>query len=127
LAGDAFSRIAANLEATKQKDNLKLLMGGLNEINALHDAADISVTTAVLQGLRDEKTNEVINYLEGHLDAEIIGFNSSYGWLNSSERKEISLKSLQRAKDYRTKFPHNDSEFGKDVTNTFRFLDEQSR
>jgi hypothetical protein len=126
LPEDDLQLLMDKLETTGQTNNLKLLFHGLDESRALTEAADISIVTAVLQGLRDGKTNEVINYLEGHLNTEIMSFGFDYGSLNDLERKQISLKSLQGAQDYRNKFPHYDPEFEKDVTNAFRFFDKSS-
>jgi hypothetical protein len=58
----------------------------------------LGVTVAILQRLRDGRTNEAIALLEGRVSTDIISFVASYRELPDSIRQNISLKSLEYAR-----------------------------
>ncbi|HEY5041267.1 MAG TPA: hypothetical protein VIK53_04635 [Verrucomicrobiae bacterium] len=116
-----------NLQTTKQTNNLKLLNNYLFESLALHDSADISMTAQILQALREGRTNELINVLEGNLNSAIMAFGSDYRNVDRSKRDKGELKSLQFAYNYRTKFPHDDPKWESRITNAFKLLDENAK
>jgi hypothetical protein len=92
---------------------------------ALQNSADLSVTLAVLQRLRDGRTNQAYELLEGRLDSDIIGFVSSYRLLPASAREQPGLVILGEARDYRAKFPfrHRYPNVDAGVADAFKVLD----
>jgi hypothetical protein len=115
------------LNDTHQTNALKQLNDILSDNRAWDRAADMSVTVGILRGLRNGKTDEVLNFLENHLDSNISVFASEYRTLPISFQKQMNLKSLQAAYDYRTKFPFKSSnEYAENVTNAFKILSGNS-
>ena len=115
------------LHDTKQTNALKQLNDILSANRAWERAADMSLTGSILQGLRNGKTNEVLNFLENHLDMNISVFGSEYRTLPVALKKEMSLKSLQDAQNYRSKFPFKSSDaYSESVANAFKILNGNS-
>ena len=56
--------------------------------------------------LREGRTTNAIELLEGRLDTDIIGFAASYREMPEAEREWLGLHSLSEARWYRDKFPH---------------------
>jgi hypothetical protein len=115
------------LHDTRQTNALKQLNDILADDRAMNDAVDLSFTVEVLQSLRDGKTNELLKFFEHHLDADVCVFGSEYRVLPVSFQKQMNLKSLQRARDYRSKYPvtNPDPVRAEEVTNAFKILDHQ--
>lgn len=122
-----FGSFVTYLQDTKQTNTL-------NRFNDLENArlvsqkyADMGVTLAILQRLRDGRTNQAYELLEGNLDADIIGFAASYRELPDSLRNQTSLKALGWARDYRVKYSSsNHSQIVDDgVADVFKILDNK--
>ncbi len=114
------------LQDTGQTNALKQLNHVLAYNRTMQAAVDLSFTVEVLHGLRDGKTNEMLKFFEHHLDADVSVFGSEYRGLPVSLQKQMNLKPLQRARDYRPKYPvaNHDPAWSEDVTNAFEILDK---
>jgi len=110
------------LHDTGQTNALKQLFDVLADDRTSEDGVDLALTVAVLQGLRDGKTNEMLKFFEHHLDAQISVFASEYRDLPGPLQKQMSLKPLQSAKDYRSKYPVTNPYpvWAEGVTNAFK-------
>jgi hypothetical protein len=115
------------LQDTKQTNTIQRFSDYLNTSLTLRHYADLGVNLAILQRLRDGRTNQAYELLEGNLDSHISGFATSYRELPASLRKQGSLKVLRLAKEYRAKYPHKSSyQITSDaVTDAFKLLDEK--
>ncbi|PWU13388.1 MAG: hypothetical protein C5B50_19450 [Verrucomicrobia bacterium] len=76
-----------------------------NSFIASEHIADLGLTLAVLQKLRDGRTNDAVDMLEMQLSSHLTSLASSYRALPESVRQNISLVPVEHARDYRTKFP----------------------
>jgi hypothetical protein len=115
------------LQDTKQTNTLQQFSDYLNASLTLRQSADLGMTLTILQRLRDGRTNQAYELLEGNLDAHIVGFATSYRELPASRRNQGSLKVLRSAKEYRAKHPpknHSPIREGA-VTDAFKLLDEK--
>ena len=74
--------------------------------NALQQSADMGVTLHILMALREGRTTNAIELLEGRLDTDIIGFAASFRAMPEAQREWLGLHSLSEARWYRDKFPH---------------------
>jgi hypothetical protein len=115
------------LQDTKQTNILQRFNDYSNASLASRHYADLGVTLAILQRLRDGCTNQAYQLLEGNLDADIVGFAASYRELPASLRNQTSLKVLGWARDYRTKYPsqHRSKIVDDGVANAFKILDDK--
>jgi len=122
-----YESLVYHLSDTKQTNALRDLNVFLDDQRTRQDGADLAVTVAVLQALRDGKTNEMFRYFEDHLDSQVGLFGSGYSLLPVALQKQQSLKPLRQARDYRTKFPHeNTNRISREaVTNAFEILDDR--
>lgn len=93
------------LRDTKQTNVLQRFKNYSNASLASRLYAHLGGTLLILRSLRDGRTNQAYELLEGDLDADIVGFATSYRQLPPSLRNQTSLKILGMAKDYRTKHP----------------------
>jgi hypothetical protein len=80
-----------------------------------------------LNWLRAGKTTNVVDLLEVNLDGDLIGL---VGFLHNPHELRgdvVSVKILQMAKEYRTRFPHKSgsSQVDEAVANAFHLLDGQ--
>jgi len=127
IAFQEYESLVYYLQDTKQTNALKELNDFLNDERVLRLDADLSVTVAILQGLRDGKTNATLRFLENRLDTQIGLFGSEYSGLPVVLQKQMSLKPLQRARDYRIEFPFKSSDKAseEDVTNAFQVLNDK--
>jgi len=116
------------LQDTKQTNTLRRFNDYSNASIVSQHSADLGVTVAILQRLRDGRTNEAIELLEDRVSTDIIGFVASYRELPGSVREKISLKPLEHARDYRTKFPfkHRYPSVDEGVTESLKILDEKT-
>jgi hypothetical protein len=113
------------LNDSKQTNALKQLNDILSHNRAMERAVDMAITVPILQGLREGKTNEVLGFLENHLDMNICVFASEYRTLPALLKRQMSLKPLQAAQNYRVKFPFQSSKvYSEDITNAFKILDK---
>jgi hypothetical protein len=110
---------------TKQTNTLRRFNDYSNASIVAQHSADLGVTVAILQRLRDGRRDEAIELLEGRVSTDVIGFVASYRELPGSVRERISLKPLERARDYRIKFPfkHRYPAVDKGVTDALKILD----
>jgi hypothetical protein len=127
IAIQEYESLVYHLQESNQTNALKELNDFLNDQRALQDDADLSKTVAILQGMRGGKTNIMLSYFENHLDMQIGLFASEYRGLPMALQKQINLNPLQRARDYRTKFPFKSSNqfFEEEVTNAFKVLNDK--
>src|SRR5260221_13095805 len=86
------------LQDTKQTNTLKRFNDYSTATVASQNSADLGVTLAILQRLRDGRTNEAFELLEGRVSTDIVGFVSSYRELPASIREKMSLKPLEYAR-----------------------------
>src|SRR4051794_5292978 len=116
------------LQDTKQTNVLQRFNDYSTASLASQHYADLSVTLAILQRLRDGRTNQALELLEGRLDSDIFGFVGSYRQLPASVRDQPGLKLLGQTRDYRTKFPfkHRYPNVDKGVADAFKILDEKN-
>jgi hypothetical protein len=117
----------SHLQDTKQTNTLRRFNDYSNATIVSQQSADLGVTVAILQRLRDGRTNEVIELLEGRVSSDIIGMVASYRELPDSIREKVSLKSLEHARDYRTKFPfkHRYASVDEGVADALKILDKR--
>lgn len=115
------------LQETKQTNTLHRFETYGNATMASRLYADLGVTLAVLQRLRDGQTNSAYELLEGRLDSDLIGFVSSYRELPTTLQSQGSLKVIGYMKEYRAKFPfkHRYQEVDQGVADAFKILDEK--
>jgi len=116
-----------HLQNTGQTNTLQRFNDYLNASIAARHYADLGMNLAILQRLRDGRTNQVYELLEGRLNSDIIGFVASYRDLPASQREQPGLKVLGLVRDYRAKHPFkfpypnmNDK-----VADAFKVLDEK--
>ncbi len=116
------------LQDTKQTNTLRRFNDYSTATVASQNSADLGVTLAILQRLRDGRTNEAFELLEGRVNTDIIGFVSSYRELPASIRGKMSLKPLEYARDYRAKFPfkHRYPSVDQGVAEALKILDEKA-
>ncbi len=114
------------LQDTKQTNTLNRFNEYSTVNIASQNSADLGVTLAILQRLRDGRTNEAFELLEGRVNTDIVGFVSSYRELPPSIREKMSLKPLEYARDYRAKFPfkHRYPTVDEGVAEALKILDE---
>jgi hypothetical protein len=88
---------------------------------------DMGTTLAILERLRDGRTNQAYELLEGRLDADIICFVASYRELPKSACDQPQLKVLSWARDYRARYPFKPQyPYADDgVADAFKILDEK--
>jgi hypothetical protein len=115
------------LEETKQTNTLQRFNNYLNTSLTLQNYSDLGVTLAVLQRLRDGRTNQACEVLESQMDADIVGFATTYRQMPASAREQCDLKFLSWAKDYRAKYPNQrpSAIIDEGVANAFKLLDSK--
>jgi hypothetical protein len=125
---DRLNALVSYLETNKQTNTLKLFYEYSNASIAQQNSADIGVTLHILMALREGRTTNAMELLEGRLDTEIIGFAASYKELPSTQREWLGLQPLSEARWYRTKFPHKHRYQSVDegVAEALKVLDEKS-
>jgi len=106
LAQDELTALVASLEAARATNTLKLFGAYSKTALAQRDSADLGMTVAVLQRLRDGRPDEAVDLLETRLDGVIIDFVACYRQLEVSKRDQFDLQLLRMARDYRAKHPH---------------------
>lgn len=116
------------LQGTKQTNVLNRFSEYSNASLVSRHYADLGVTVAILQRLRDGRTNEAIELLEGRVSTGIIGFAASYRELPNASREKINLKLLEFARDYRSKYPfkHRHPNIDEGVTDALRILEKDT-
>lgn len=114
-----------HLQQTKQTNTLQRFNDYLNASLTARHGADLGMNVVILQRLRDGRTNQAYEMLEGNLDHDISAFAASYRDLPASLRSQGSLKVLRLAKIYRAKYPSpNHSQITVDaVADAFKLLD----
>gem|GEM_PF-3769002 len=87
----------------------------------------MAVTVSILKGIKDGNTNQMLEFLENHLNMNISVFSSDYRMLPDPIRKQMGLKSLRAALEYRVKYPltNSDPSFARALTNAFKIINEQ--
>lgn len=117
----------AYLQATGQTNTLQRWHDLTAASLATRHSADMGTTLAILERLRDGRTNQACELLEGQLDADIVCFVASYRELPASAREQPGLKVLNWARDYRARNPFKAQyPFADDgVADAFKILDEK--
>ncbi len=90
-------------------------------------AANVSVEVRVLECLRDGRTNDAIRQLEQKLDGDLMVLGGGLAGMDQTTKRQLGhLEALQRAKDYRLKFPRStgDPRYDMSVEHAFSHLDE---
>src|SRR5262245_6280596 len=115
------------LRDTKQTNTLQRFNDYTTASLASQHYADLGMTLAILQRLRDGRTNQAYELLEGRLNTDIIGFVASYRELPASARDQPGLKALGQARDYRAKFAfkHRYPNVDEAVADAFKILEEK--
>ena len=117
----------AYLQNTTQTSMLQRFNDYLNSSLASRHYADIGETLAILHRIRDGRTNQALELLEGRLNSEIIGFAASYRELPETSRQHPELKVLGQARDYRARYPFKQSSSNatERLTDAFKILDKK--
>lgn len=127
IAFHQWESFVAYLQDTKQTNTLQRFNEYSTVIIASQNSADLGLTLAILQRLRDGRTNEAFELLEGRVNGDIGAFVASYRELPVPLRAKLSLKSIEHARDYRAKFPfkHRYPNVDQGVAEAFKILDEK--
>ena len=125
---DRLNALVSYLESNRQTNALKLFDEYSNASLAQRHSADIGVTLHILMVLREGRTNDAVELLEGRLDTDIFGFAASFRELPEAQREWLGLHSLSEARRYRSKFPHKHRYQNVDdgVAQAFELLDKKS-
>lgn len=117
----------SDLQDAKQTNTLQRFHDYTTASLTSQHFADLGETLAILQRLRDGRTNEAYELLEGRLSTDIIFFVANYRELPAPARDQSPLKVLEQARDYRARFPfkHEYPNVDQGVTDAFGILDEQ--
>lgn len=115
------------LQDSKQTNTLRRFGNYSNARMAAENYADLAVTLRILQNLRDGRTNQAYELLEGKLDSDIIGFVASYRELPQSAPENPGLRLLGSAREYRANYPfrHRYANVDEGVADAFKVLDEK--
>jgi hypothetical protein len=117
----------AYLQKTGQTNTLQKFNDYTMASLANQFSGEMAVNLIVLQELRSGRTNQAYTLLEHELDSDIVGFVGSYRQLPPSARELGSLAILQKARDYRAKYPFPSYPGGDQaVADAFKILDEKS-
>lgn len=103
---DQLTAFVSYLEQNKQTNALRLFNEYSTASIALQNSVEIGVTLRLLLALREGRTNDAIESLEGKLDTAIVSLAASFRELPEAQQAMFSLHSLTNASWYRTKFPH---------------------
>jgi hypothetical protein len=129
FAVNELSSFVAYLQDTKQTNTLRRFGDFSNASLVSHTSAHMGVNLAILQILRDGRTNDAIEVLEGQVDTDAIVLANSYQALPGRLRDEVNLQLLERVRDYRIKHPfkHAYLEVDDGVAKAFKILDGQAK
>lgn len=128
LALEQYTAFVLYLQDTKQTNTLQKFNDLMNASNASQKYADLGMTVAILQRLKNGQTNQAYDLLEVELTGDIITFVSSYRQLPKAVRDQPGLNLLQRAREYRAKYPfehHHHPDLDKAVADAFKVLDDE--
>ena len=129
--GDAASEqlrlLLLDLDANHQTNAVKHLYGYLSAMITSQQTADLSSTILILDRLRAGRVPEAIELLESRMDGAVINLGATVGATPREERGSNSLAILQRAKEYRAKFPRKtgDRTIDERVARAWSLPDEQ--
>ena len=129
--GDAASEqlrlLLLDLDANHQTNAVKHLYGYLSTMITSQQTADLNSTILVLDRLRAGRVPEAIELLESRMDGALINLGATVGATPREERGSNSLATLQRAKEYRAKFPRKtgDRTIDQRVERAWSLPDEQ--
>lgn len=118
-----FNSLVSYLQDTKQTNILQRFKDYSNASMACQQYSDIAVNLTVLKSLREGRTNQAYKLLEGNLDADIVGFSTTYRQLPASLRNQTSLKVLKMARNYRARYSSDLDP--KPVEDAFKILDNK--
>lgn len=126
---DQLTALVSSLKANNQTNALKLFNEYTSSSLALQHSADMGVTLRILMALREGRTTNAIELLEGTLDSDIIGFAANYKDMPEAQRQWLGLHSLSDARWYRDKYPHKHRYQSVDegVAQAFELLPEESK
>jgi len=124
---DQLASFVSYLQETKQTNTLDRFNTFENASLASREFANLSLTLEILQRLRDGRTNQAYELLEGQLASDIVGFVGVYRELPDALRDQRSLRILRAARDYRAQYPfkHRYQDIDERVTKAFKILDEK--
>jgi hypothetical protein len=77
-----------------------------NKFMGFATASSAGQEVAVLRCIRTGDTNHAIELQEIHLDGDIVILGSLLGDVSPGHRDPTFIKTLERARDYRAKYPH---------------------
>jgi hypothetical protein len=97
---DKYAQLILSLSEHGQSNTVAQICDFLSAAEKERSATDIGVNVILLNDLRSGKTNEAIRLLETRLDGALMLFGAS------SEENTNYNKILRRAKEYRSKYPH---------------------
>ena len=117
VAMQRLERLVSDLTTRGDTNTLTQVTSLLAAKDILTQTRDASTAVALLQRLRAGRTNEVIEVLEITLDGALTGLGAS-----PQEIGEAQTKTLELAKQYRTKYPRKQDA---GVTRAFELLDKR--
>jgi lipid-binding SYLF domain-containing protein len=126
VAVEQLQALIADLNANKQTNALRYLNSYLAASITTQYTADASLAIALLEQLRAKYSTEAVELVEMRLDGALIGLSSSLSAMPKPERPAIALQTLQRAKEYRTRFPRKvaDPTIEEELTRGWKLLPE---
>jgi hypothetical protein len=91
-------------------------------------AAQTGIDVHLLNSLRSNNVTNAIDLLEIELDGSVVGLGTYLRDIPESRRDSTQMKILGRAKEYRSKFPHESSSSLGDqmISNAFLLVDVQT-
>jgi hypothetical protein len=121
-------RFVDHLEAAKLTNALALFHRYEAARGAQDCATHIGTEVAILQNLRDGRTNSALELLEGSLNYSLIGLAERYKELGAPQRETYYLKMAQLAREYRAKCPFKSRypEVDQRVAEAFNTLGQRS-
>ena len=127
VAVEQLQLLLSDLNANKQTNALRHLNSYLTAMITTQHMADADVTVSVLERLRATHTAEAIDLLELQLDGALIGVADALRGAHKKELAAAPLNTLQRAREYRAKFPHKsgDPNIDEGVARAFGLLEQR--
>ena len=128
LMVDQHNALLAHLEAAGQTNAINLFRQYASSYSADLSSSELGDTVAVLQHLREGRTNQAIQLLEQHLNRYANLMCNSYGGLSPTNRERVRLEPLEEARNYYAKFPPKwDAEMQKHMEGNFAPLREKPK
>jgi hypothetical protein len=97
----------------------------VNKFFVTTEAAQAGIDVSVLNCIRKNDVTNAAELLETELDGSLIGLSAYVESTPKAQRDQMDMKIIQRAKDYRSKFPHENSEpeINQAISNAFLLVE----